>query len=133
MHEFSDAGLGGLEARLAQRTGIHIALERWIRPQEPFALAERLTRAGVPASVVLYATDLYADSQLAHRGFFVTLDHREMGPTPYDGMVTRFSATPGRLRNAAPCLGQDTEHVLREILGVDDDEIAAHAAAGALA
>ena len=54
-----------------------------------------------------------------------------MGPTPYDGMVTIFSETPGRLRKAAPALGEDTEYVLRELLGFTSDEVAEHAAAGA--
>jgi crotonobetainyl-CoA:carnitine CoA-transferase CaiB-like acyl-CoA transferase len=81
---------------------------------------------------VQYPSDLYDDAQLAHRGFFVTLDHTEMGPTPYDGLVTKFSATPGCLSKAAPCLGEDTAYVLSEILGLSEDEIAEAAAAEAL-
>ena len=132
LDEFDDPSLDALEARAARAPAIHASLERWLRPQEPFALSERLQRAGVPASVVHYAADLYKDPQLTHRGFFVTLDHREMGPTPNDGLVTRFSETPGRLRNAAPCLGQDTEHVLRDLLHLTDDQITAYATSGAL-
>jgi crotonobetainyl-CoA:carnitine CoA-transferase CaiB-like acyl-CoA transferase len=82
--------------------------------------------------MVLRPSDLYNDAQLAHRQFFVTLNHTNMGPTPYDGHVTRFSATPGLLSKAAPCLGEDTQVVLREFLGYSDDDIAEFAAAGAL-
>ena len=35
----------------------------------------------------------------------------------------RFSRTPGRLERAAPCLGQDTGHVLREELGFTEEEL----------
>ncbi len=124
--------LAELEARLAAKSTIEDALREWCLPQDAFTLADRLAAAGVPASVVERPSDLYNDPQLAHRGFFVTLEHGEMGPTPYDGLATHFSATPGRLWKAAPCLGEDTHHVLADILGVSDDEIALAAAAGAL-
>ena len=106
--------------------------DRWTADKDPWELTARLKSAGVPAYVVLRPSDLYRDAQLAHRGFFVTLEHRVMGPTPYDGLVTRFSAIPSGPRHAAPCLGQDTEHVLRDLVGVPPDEITAYAAAGVL-
>ncbi|MGI8926363.1 MAG: CaiB/BaiF CoA transferase family protein [Tepidiformaceae bacterium] len=129
---FADAKYDSLGARLAHREAIDAALAAWIAPQDAETLAPALRAAGVPASLVARPTDLYRDPQLTHRGFFVTLDHAVMGPTPYDGLVTHFSATPGHLRKAAPCLGEDTTHVLRDILGLSEDEIAAAAAEGAL-
>ena len=104
----------------------------WMREREPFAAAERLQRDGVPAYAVLRPSDLYHDPQLAHRGFFVTLDHPEMGPTPYDGPVTTYSRTPQTLRRAAPMLGEHNEHVLRELLRLPDSEIRRYREAGAL-
>ena len=132
LEAFGDEALTRLESRRAKRDEIDAALREWCQGREPFELARRLQAAGVPAHVVLRPSDLYENAQLAHRGFFVTLDHTEMGPTPYDGPVTRFSRTPARLRRAAPCLGEHTEQVLREILGLDDDEITQYAVAGAL-
>ena len=104
----------------------------WMREREPFAAAGRLQRNGVPAYVVMRPSDLYHDPQLAHRGFFVTLDHPEMGPTPYDGPVTIYSRTPQTLRRPAPLFGEHNERVLREILGLSDREIAGYREAGAL-
>jgi crotonobetainyl-CoA:carnitine CoA-transferase CaiB-like acyl-CoA transferase len=129
---FESKGLASLSARLTRREEIDAALRDWCRDQEPFDLARRLQAAGVPASVVMRPTDLYEDAQLAHRDFFVTLDHTQMGPTPYDGPVTHFSRTPARLRRAAPCLGEHTEQVLRDFLGLEEDEITEYAIAGAL-
>jgi crotonobetainyl-CoA:carnitine CoA-transferase CaiB-like acyl-CoA transferase len=126
------AGLRSYGKRQAKKQAIEDALRAWCLPQEGFALAERLRAAGVPASMVLRPSDLYEDAQLAHRGFFVTLDHSNMGPTPYDGPVTIFSETPAILRKAAPCLGEDTHYVLAEILGYDETRIAELAEAGAL-
>lgn len=104
----------------------------WMREREPFAAAQRLQRDGVPAYAVLRPSDLYHDPQLVHRGFFVTLDHPEMGPTPYDGPVTIYSRTPQTLRRAAPMLGEHNEHVFRELLGLSEAEIARYREANAL-
>jgi crotonobetainyl-CoA:carnitine CoA-transferase CaiB-like acyl-CoA transferase len=129
---FADARFDAIEARFEQRERIDAALEAWTRPQDPFVLAERLRQAGVPASVVQWPTDLYRDPQLMARGFFVWLDHSVMGPTPYDGLATRFSATPGRLRKAAPALGEDTHFVLSELVKLSSEEIANYAASDVL-
>ena len=121
------SGSGSLTRRRSRRTS-----RAWCAPQDPWAIADTLAAAGVPASAVQRPSDLYRDPQLAHREFFVTLDHSVMGPTPYDGHVTKFSGTPGILAKAAPALGEDTFHVLSELVGVDEERLAVAAAAGAL-
>ncbi len=121
-----------LAARIAAKQAIEDEIRAWCAVQHHDAIIERLSAVGVPAALVQRPSDLYTDPQLAHRGFFVTLDHSVMGPTPYDGHVTRFSGSPGKLRKAAPALGEDTHRVLSELLGADNEAIAAAAAAGAL-
>ena len=75
---------------------------------------------------------MHQDPQLAHREFFVKLDHPRIGETLYDGPVTHFSATPARVRNAGPTIGQDTFQVMSELLGYGEEEIASLAAEGVL-
>ncbi|MFN0093496.1 MAG: CaiB/BaiF CoA transferase family protein [Dehalococcoidia bacterium] len=119
-------------ARRSAGSEIDAALAAWAAPRDAFEAGQALRGSGVPAYPVLRPTDLYADAQLAARGFFVTLDHLEMGPTPYDGFASSFSATPPALRCPGPLLGQDTDRVLTEVLGLSDDEVVALAASGAL-
>jgi crotonobetainyl-CoA:carnitine CoA-transferase CaiB-like acyl-CoA transferase len=126
------AQLDSKAERLAQKEAFHQVIGEWCREQDGAELSARLRAAGVPAYEVLYPMDLYVDAQLKHHDFFVTLDHGEMGPTPYDGLVTRFSATPGKLRLPGPCLGQDTDYVLREVLRLSEDEMIDLAVAGVL-
>ena len=130
LDEFSH--LEDLKARLRSHEAIDEALAEWCADQDPFELEAKLAAADVPASVAQFATDLYEDPQIAHRGFFVTLNHTVMGLTPYDGLITRFSAKQEMLHKAAPIMGEDTVHVLSEFLGMSADEIAVAAAAGAL-
>jgi crotonobetainyl-CoA:carnitine CoA-transferase CaiB-like acyl-CoA transferase len=102
-----------LAARIAARDTIDATLAAWCAGGDAFELASRLQSVGVPSYPLLRPTDLVRDPQLAHRGFFVTLDHPEMGPTPYDGPVTQFSRTPARLRRPAPLLGEHSDEVRR--------------------
>ncbi|WP_217709558.1 CoA transferase [Amycolatopsis sp. Hca4] len=106
------------------------ALAAWTRPQDAEALAARLQAAGVAAAVVATGRDLVQDEHLAERGFYERLDHPIAGAVLHEGIVARLTATPGALTSPAPLLGQHTEPVLRELLGFDDDRLAALRAAG---
>jgi crotonobetainyl-CoA:carnitine CoA-transferase CaiB-like acyl-CoA transferase len=130
LQAFADPRFDALKARIAVRDQLDAALREWAHGFEHGALERLLVDAGVPASTVQRMTDLQTDPQLAARGYFVTLNHGEVGPMPYDGLVTRFSAKQTMLHKAAPCLGEDTEYVMREILGLSADEIADYAAQG---
>jgi len=78
----------------------------------------------VPAGVVQSAREMLADEHLKERGYYVYLDHPETGRSAYDGPPFKLSKTPGRLRAPAPLLGEHTEYVCREILGLGDEEVA---------
>jgi crotonobetainyl-CoA:carnitine CoA-transferase CaiB-like acyl-CoA transferase len=129
---FDNPAMAELRTRQARAAELDAALQAWTRDQDGWQLAERLRAARVPATVVLRPSDLYHDPQLAHRGFFVTVEHTVMGPTPYDGHTTRFSATPPRLFRPGPTLGEHTAYVLEDLLRYQPEEIGTLAAAGAL-
>ena len=128
---FADARFDQLEARLAHDREIDADIETWCAGFDRDDLTALLKRSGVPAAAVLRPSELYTDAQLAHRDFFKVLNHTAMGPTPYDGPVTLFSETPPAY-TAAPCLGEHTEQVLREVLGLSEDEISSYALRGAI-
>ncbi len=118
----TDPALHTLAGRKAAEDGIEGHLAAWTADQDAATLAARL-QPKVAAAPVNPPDDLHRDPQLAHLGYFETLDHPVMGPTAYNGMQARLSATPGWLRKPAPCLGEDTLMVLSDLLGYDDDEI----------
>jgi len=53
---------------------------------------------------------------MRERGFLVDLDHPEVGVRTYAGVPWTMSLTPCKLHRASPCLGQDTDDVLRRLL-----------------
>ncbi len=84
-----------------------------------------LLQPRVACAPVLGIPELHADPQMAHRGYWVPIEHPVYGPVPYSGMQATMSRTQGVVRGPAPCLGQDTWYVLETMLGVDGDTIAA--------
>lgn len=96
-------------------------VEAWTVHQPPEAVMQRMQAAGVPAGMVESIEDLFSDPQLQHRGHFRRLNHTEMGEVEYDGPAFRLSATSDG-QFAAPCLGEHTEHVCKEFLGMGEKE-----------
>ena len=68
--------------------------------------------------------------QLAERGFTQWLEHPVAGLVGYPGTGVRSEQFDNSYRAPAPTVGQHTREVLRETLGVTDDELAALARAG---
>lgn len=87
-------------------------------------LAE-LERAGVPAGPINTIDQVYADPQVKSRGMLRHLPHKLAGQAPVAASPLRFSDSPVNYRHAAPTLGEHTEQVLRERLGMSDEEIKA--------
>ncbi|MDO8637645.1 MAG: CoA transferase, partial [Dehalococcoidia bacterium] len=84
----------------------------------------RLQAAGVPSGKVQTNRDLIeGDSHLRERGFFSYLQHPEIGTTLIPREPMLMDVTPPQCRRA-PSLGEDTEYICREILGVSEAEYA---------
>jgi crotonobetainyl-CoA:carnitine CoA-transferase CaiB-like acyl-CoA transferase len=127
---FDDSRFDSLEERLIVRADIDKALIGWTAQTERRELEALLIEARVPAAVAQRPTELHEDPNLAARGFFVTLEHGECGSVPYDGLMTHFSAKKTMLHKAAPCIGEDTDYILSELIGLSEDEIGDLAIAG---
>jgi benzylsuccinate CoA-transferase BbsF subunit len=112
------------DARAASRDAVEAAIGQLTSKWDPFELMDALRGAGVPAGVALRGSDLLADRTLRQRGHFWRLEHPEMGALDYNGPAYRFEQTPSRLTKAAPCLGEDTEYVLENILALEPLRIA---------
>jgi crotonobetainyl-CoA:carnitine CoA-transferase CaiB-like acyl-CoA transferase len=118
------SGLGFAE-RAERCREIDEALARWARPLAAAAAAASLRHAGIPAAALATARDLVACPHLQARGFWEPDDAGVLPGLPW-------RASFGHVTGPAPALGADTDAVLREVLDLSDDEIAALRATGAL-
>ncbi|MBV6305677.1 CoA transferase [Candidimonas humi] len=85
-------------------------------------LAE-LERAGVPGGPINTIDQVYQDPQVQARGMKMSLPHGSAGQAPVGASPMRLSGSPVTYRHAAPLLGEHTAQVLRERLGMSEDEI----------
>jgi formyl-CoA transferase/succinyl-CoA--D-citramalate CoA-transferase len=96
-------------------------------------LLATLEAHGVPAGRIFTAPDMLRDPQYLARDMVRRLTSKQGWEVPMTGVVPRFTETPGSIRRAGPSLGEDTDDVLRELLGLGCDEIASLRSQGAVA
>ena len=121
---FAQAQLEGPYGQLARALIEHFA----VYPSA--TILERLRRVRVPVTPVNHQLELFTDAQTVANELVAELTHSEYGQLSQVGLLAKFSATPARLRCAAPLLGEHTDEILTEFLGYDPDRIAALRAEG---
>lgn len=107
-------------------------IEEWTKDYTPEQIMAMMQDAGVPCGILETAEDLFNDPQLKHRKHFKLLDHKEIGKMFFNAPAYQLSKTPYHIWKAGPCIGEDNEYVLREILDYSDDDIAKLLVEGAL-
>jgi crotonobetainyl-CoA:carnitine CoA-transferase CaiB-like acyl-CoA transferase len=120
----SMAGMGFRE-RAEQRVTIDDALTDWLHPQTADVVATELLKAGIPAAALSTSLDLVNDDHLRQCGFWEAHGTGVLPGLPW-------CASFGRVSGQAPELGADTGAVLREVLNLSPDRIAALRQSGAL-
>jgi formyl-CoA transferase len=84
----------------------------------------------VPCGPIMSTEDLANDEHVRGREMYVELDHPERGKWYNVGMPIKLSASRAKIERS-PTLGEHTDEILKEVLGLSDAEIAAKKAAGA--
>jgi crotonobetainyl-CoA:carnitine CoA-transferase CaiB-like acyl-CoA transferase len=128
----TDSRFRVLAQRKANEDGLEELVGDWTRTRDPQELTASLQAAGISAFVAATNRDLTTDPHLEATGAFTRFPHPEVGTRQHLGAPWRLSASPPGVTRAAPCLGADSEQVLRDVCGYGADEIAALRAAGAL-
>jgi crotonobetainyl-CoA:carnitine CoA-transferase CaiB-like acyl-CoA transferase len=106
-------------------------IERWTSTRTGAECEQIFMRAGVPCSRYRSVAEAMVDPQCAERGLFVELGEGEasykVANLPY-----RLSGTPVSAQPFVAELGEHTDEVLRDALGLDPAAISALHARGTL-
>ncbi len=120
---FKDPKFATLQARKENEDELDKLVEEWTLNYSPEEIMTLLQKEGVAAGVLENAEDMLDhDPHLRYRGFFWEVDHPEIGKY-------RTARPPFLLSNCnyeirrAPLIGEHNEYVLREIIGMPDEEI----------
>jgi benzylsuccinate CoA-transferase BbsF subunit len=113
-----------LENRLRHRDELNDIIGRWTREQDRFHVMDRLQRAGVPCGVVQNNADLTTDSHLRTRGFIASVEDQRLGHVVLPNFPLKFTNTSLMHGWKFPELGRDSETILRDVAGYNEETIA---------
>jgi len=120
----ADARFARNQDRVRNRAVLVPMLEEVMKTRTKADWLGALEAAKVPCGAINNLAEVFADPQVQERGMVHTWDHPLSGPVKLVGSPLKLSATPVRTDAHPPLLGQDTEDVLREVLGCSDERIA---------
>lgn len=129
----ADERLQHVNTRWERRAEINQAIADAAKLWDAEKLMTALQEVGVAAGVVRDAAGIVThDPQLQARGHWVSLQHPEMGKSIYNAPAFRMSGVETGPYSPAPLLGQHTEEVCRDVLGMKPGDIAALVESGVL-
>jgi formyl-CoA transferase len=118
-----DRRFDSVPRRLANRLELEKIVEMVTVTRPRAHWLAKCEEAGIPAGPIYTVPEALADPHARARNMVQELPHPQVGRVKALGNPVKMSATPPRLRTAAPALGADTDAVLREA-GFTDDEVA---------
>ena len=92
----------------------------------------QLEEVGVPCGPINDLAQVFADPQVQARGLAMQLPHALAGLVPQVASPIRLSETPVEYRNAPPLLGEHTQQVLEQVLGLKAGAVEALRQSGVL-
>ena len=119
------------EARLNKLDHIFAEIEKWTMTLDKMEVMATLNPLNVPCGPILSMKELAEEPALRKTGTVVEVDHPTRGKYLTVGNPIKLSDSPSDVVRS-PLLGEHTDEVLRQVLGMNDDEISAARAQGAI-
>lgn len=126
-----DPRFSNLDGRRANNREIRERISSHTRTRDSAELEQALLAAGVGAARVYQAQDLFADSQLSHRRALRVVEHPVLGRHSVVAPAFSVSGVESGPHIGFPLLGEHTELICKDVIGLLDDEIAGFAERGA--
>jgi formyl-CoA transferase len=118
-----DPRYAGHAARGEHQAELDALIGAWTATLDAEALLALMETSGVAAGRVYRAPDMLDDPQFAAREAIVEVPHPVFGAVKMQNAFPRLTGTPGSVRWPGPALGEHTDAVLKERLGMSTEEI----------
>jgi crotonobetainyl-CoA:carnitine CoA-transferase CaiB-like acyl-CoA transferase len=119
-----DARYATNPARVASRETLDAAIAQALKGGKSASWIEKLRAAGVPCGPINSVGEALNDPHTLARDMVRSVRHPTVGELKMVGIPFRLNGTPAAIRRAPPLLGQHTEEVLSEELGMSAARIA---------
>lgn len=110
--------------RLLNRAALDELVSQWTVNYAPCEVAETLQTVGVAAVPVMNIEDQFLDPHFRERQIHLETDHPAVGAEVIYGIPWKISGVPLENPRHAPLLGEHTEQVFGELLGVTEGDLA---------
>jgi formyl-CoA transferase len=119
-------------SRGANQAELDTLIAEWAAQMEAAPLLKLLHESGVPAGETYRAPEMLNDPHFAAREAIITVDHPDLGEFPMQNVVPKLSDTPGEVRWVGPKLGEHTDEVMQDLVGLSTEELASLRTAGVI-
>jgi crotonobetainyl-CoA:carnitine CoA-transferase CaiB-like acyl-CoA transferase len=128
----TDARFASNPARVQNREALIEKLQVVIRTRSSSEWMAVLREAQVPCGPVQSIDEVFNDPQIKARDMIVNVEHPVLGEVPTIANPIKYSLTPLEYKAAPPMLGEHTESVLAEYLGIDAAQMTGLKSRGAI-
>ncbi|MBM3505976.1 MAG: CoA transferase [Alphaproteobacteria bacterium] len=115
---------GTYQQRVAARDEVDRFVTAWTSTLARAELLALCDKGQVPCGPVYAIDEIFADPQYMARDDIVTVRDPRVGEVAVPNVVPRLTETPGAVKWLGPALGQDSDQVLRDLVGLSLDRIA---------
>jgi succinyl-CoA:(S)-malate CoA-transferase subunit A len=119
----SSNAFGEQRKRLAARDEVNHIVNEWTGSLTRDELLRRCLDNEVPVGKLNSIADIFEDEHFRARGNLAEIEEPGVGKVVVPSVTPTLSATPGRITNLGPTLGNGTYEVLRELLEIPAEEI----------
>lgn len=128
----TDRRFASREHRLENAAVLDSLIAEWTCQHDRYELTKVLQEAAVAALPVMDILDIVSDEHHGARRRHFRTDDSHPGAEIFDTHPWHLSAASPALRRPVPQPGADSDHILKEILGLTDEEIHAYRQKGVL-